>query len=505
MEDHHRPQQIVRQVNVAEHQADDRGVGSAGWPWSTPKKSDETSHAVVTPNLPRNNDAAADPFLEDRSEDHQRKDGPESAAHFERQFGHQPQQRFEHHADGEHQHEGPQQQGFSPGPSCAHGPLPPREMLGKRDRHRAEIERRHHLAAAPTGSSNLKSSPCPAKSRKTIAAVTQAICAPRRYPAWQQVAPRSGISGGRSSARRDCGRLSRESWDSAAEAGDFFSSIVSYSYQFPTVREHFFRYGYGFPFNFTKFACATEFKHGKGNRIGQSERRGQDHDSYQLSGFAGPAGQESPVAGRRSAGERHLGAGLRHQPRRHLRVHRRTETGRRSASPSPDVKNLWVLPSSIDLVAADTELPKMENAHHVMKRIVDSVRGKFDYIFIDCSPSLGYHGQHPHGRRHGADPRAVRIPRPGRAFQTAQHHPQGQGRTEPRPRHRGLPADDVHAQPPEQPGGERGPRALRPPGLRHNNPAQYPFGRSALAQKTRDALRRRGRRLGSFLAPGQEH
>ena len=44
----------------------------------------------------------------------------------------------------------------------------------------------------------------------------------------------------------------------------------------------------------------------------------------------------------------------------------------------------------INLVAADTELPKMENAHHVMKRIVDSVRGKFDYIFIDCSPSLGY-------------------------------------------------------------------------------------------------------------------
>ena len=57
---------------------------------------------------------------------------------------------------------------------------------------------------------------------------------------------------------------------------------------------------------------------------------------------------------------------------------------------SADVKNLWVLPSSIDLVAADTELPKMENAHHVMKRIVDAVRGKFDYIFIDCSPSLGY-------------------------------------------------------------------------------------------------------------------
>lgn len=57
---------------------------------------------------------------------------------------------------------------------------------------------------------------------------------------------------------------------------------------------------------------------------------------------------------------------------------------------STDVKNLWLLPSSIDLVAADTELPKMENAHHVIKSIIDSVRDRFDYIFIDCSPSLGY-------------------------------------------------------------------------------------------------------------------
>ena len=57
---------------------------------------------------------------------------------------------------------------------------------------------------------------------------------------------------------------------------------------------------------------------------------------------------------------------------------------------SPDVKKLWLLPSSIDLVAADTELSKREQAHFVIKQIVDSVREKFDYIFIDCSPSLGY-------------------------------------------------------------------------------------------------------------------
>lgn len=57
---------------------------------------------------------------------------------------------------------------------------------------------------------------------------------------------------------------------------------------------------------------------------------------------------------------------------------------------SPDIKKLWILPSSIQLVAADSELPKMESAHHIMKRIVDELRESFDYIFIDCSPSLGY-------------------------------------------------------------------------------------------------------------------
>lgn len=69
-------------------------------------------------------------------------------------------------------------------------------------------------------------------------------------------------------------------------------------------------------------------------------------------------------------------------------------TGARKASEvilrSEQIKKLWVLPSSIDLVAADTELPKMEDAHRVMKRIVDGVRDDYDYIFIDCSPSLGY-------------------------------------------------------------------------------------------------------------------
>ncbi len=57
---------------------------------------------------------------------------------------------------------------------------------------------------------------------------------------------------------------------------------------------------------------------------------------------------------------------------------------------SPDIKKLWLLPSSMNLVAADTELPQMENGHFVMKELLSSIRDKYDYIFIDCSPSLGY-------------------------------------------------------------------------------------------------------------------
>lgn len=58
--------------------------------------------------------------------------------------------------------------------------------------------------------------------------------------------------------------------------------------------------------------------------------------------------------------------------------------------PSPDVKNLWLLPSTIDLVAADTELPVMDEGHFVIKKILEQVKDDYDYLFVDCSPSLGF-------------------------------------------------------------------------------------------------------------------
>ena len=67
-----------------------------------------------------------------------------------------------------------------------------------------------------------------------------------------------------------------------------------------------------------------------------------------------------------------------------------TKTAAEVIQQSPDIKRLYVLPSSIDLVAAETELAGRDDAHFVIKKIVDSIRNDYDYIFIDCSPSLGF-------------------------------------------------------------------------------------------------------------------
>jgi chromosome partitioning protein len=57
---------------------------------------------------------------------------------------------------------------------------------------------------------------------------------------------------------------------------------------------------------------------------------------------------------------------------------------------SKEVKRLSILPSNIDLVGAETELSSMKGGHFVIKRILETLRDDYDYILIDCSPSLGF-------------------------------------------------------------------------------------------------------------------
>lgn len=56
---------------------------------------------------------------------------------------------------------------------------------------------------------------------------------------------------------------------------------------------------------------------------------------------------------------------------------------------STDIENLYVLPSHIDLVGAEIEMLNMENREHCMKKLLSPLKTEYDYIFVDCSPSLG--------------------------------------------------------------------------------------------------------------------
>lgn len=50
---------------------------------------------------------------------------------------------------------------------------------------------------------------------------------------------------------------------------------------------------------------------------------------------------------------------------------------------------LSLLPSNINLVGAEVELVDVENREMVMKGLVEKVRNEYEYVFIDCPPSLG--------------------------------------------------------------------------------------------------------------------
>lgn len=61
----------------------------------------------------------------------------------------------------------------------------------------------------------------------------------------------------------------------------------------------------------------------------------------------------------------------------------------KSAIVSTDTPNLDLIPSSIDLVGADLELASVLQREFRMKKVVDVIKDDYDYIFIDCLPSLG--------------------------------------------------------------------------------------------------------------------
>ena len=54
-----------------------------------------------------------------------------------------------------------------------------------------------------------------------------------------------------------------------------------------------------------------------------------------------------------------------------------------------EVEGLDIIPSHIDLVGAEIEMLNMENREQILKQILVPLKDMYDFILIDCSPSLG--------------------------------------------------------------------------------------------------------------------
>lgn len=54
-----------------------------------------------------------------------------------------------------------------------------------------------------------------------------------------------------------------------------------------------------------------------------------------------------------------------------------------------ELEFLQLIPSHINLVGAEIEMINLDNRERILKKALDSVKDKFDYLIIDCPPSLG--------------------------------------------------------------------------------------------------------------------
>lgn len=54
------------------------------------------------------------------------------------------------------------------------------------------------------------------------------------------------------------------------------------------------------------------------------------------------------------------------------------------------LNNLYLIPSNLDLAGAEVEIINFKNRESILKSKIEKIKDEFDFIFIDCPPSLGF-------------------------------------------------------------------------------------------------------------------
>ena len=133
-----------------------------------------------------------------------------------------------------------------------------------------------------------------------------------------------------------------------------------------------------------------------------------------------------------------------------------------------------VLPSSKGLAGAGVEMVGIQDREHLLRRALERLAPNYDYIFVDCPPSLElltHQRAVRRGQRAGA--RAERVLRVGGAQRSHVYHPGGAEEFESPPGAGGGPAH--HVRQPDQSGiaGLGGGQAVLPgEGLQHGDPQE---------------------------------
>jgi chromosome partitioning protein len=65
------------------------------------------------------------------------------------------------------------------------------------------------------------------------------------------------------------------------------------------------------------------------------------------------------------------------------------EVAAKDAILTTQTPNLDIIPAHIDLVGAEIEMINLPNRENMMKASISSIKDDYDFIIIDCSPSLG--------------------------------------------------------------------------------------------------------------------